>query len=280
MPRPFSRRDFLYAAPVACTAAGVLGLDSVNADAAGDASSADEGSSGNTVPDGFPSQDAPDVRAIVGLSHFNIKKVTELVSARPALAKASWDWGFGDWETAIGAASHTGRRDIVKVLTDHGARPTIFTFAMLGNLAAVRAIIEANPGIQRVTGPHGITLLSHAKFGREASKSTLAYLESLGDADVGDTGLAVPSEENSAIQGVYAFGSGSDERVKVYVAKRGLALEREGGVYRTIHRVGPWEYFPQGAPAVRIRFDSTGSRPSSLTIVDAELEVSARRVSG
>ncbi len=220
------------------------------------------------------------MRSIVGLSHFNVEKVTELVSARPALAKASWDWGFGDWESALGAASHMGRRDIAKVLMDHGARPTIFTFAMLGNLDAVRAMIEANPGIQRLHGPHGITLLAHAKFGGERSKSTAAYLESLGDADAGQKGLPVPSEENTAIQGVYAFGNGPDERLKVFEAKRGLAIERQGHNHRTMLRVGPWEYHPTGAPAVRIRFDSTGSRPNSLTIVDAALEVTARRVQG
>jgi hypothetical protein len=28
------------------------------------------------------------------------------------LARAAWDWGFGDWETALGAASHMGSRPI------------------------------------------------------------------------------------------------------------------------------------------------------------------------
>ena len=151
---------------------------------------------------------------------------------------------------------------------------------MLGNLDAVRAMIEANPGIQRLPGPHGITLLAHAKSGGEGSKSTVAYLESLGDADIGQKGLPVPSEENTAIQGVYAFGNGPDERLKVAEGKFGLAIGREGHSQRTILRVGPWEYHPTGAPAVRIRFDSTGSRPNSVTIVDAALEVTARRVQG
>ncbi len=280
MTQPFSRRDFLYTAPAACTAAGVLGFGTVSAKAAGGATSANGKSSKSAVPNGFPSQDPHAVQDVVLFAHFNVDNVKELVSARPALAKASWDWGFGDWESALGAASHMGRRDIAKVLMDHGARPTIFTFAMLGNLDAVRAMIEANPGIQRLHGPHGFTLLGHAEFGGERSKSTVTYLESLGDADIGQKGLPVPSEENTAIQGVYVFGTGPDERLKVSEGKFGLAIGREGHSQRTMLRVGPWEYHPTGAPAVRIRFDSTGSRPNSLTIVDAALRVTARRVQG
>ncbi len=280
MTQPFSRRDFLYTAPAACSAAGVFGFGTFSAKAASGATTADGKSSKSAVPDGFPSQDPHAVQDVVRFAHFNLDNVKKLVSARPALAKASWDWGFGDWESALGAASHMGRRDIAKVLMDHGARPTIFTFAMLGNLDAIRAMIEANPGIQRLHGPHGITLLSHTKFGGERSKSTVAYLESLGDADIGQKGLPVPSEENNAIQGVYVFGNGPDEHLKVFEAKRGLAIERQGHIHRTMLRVGPWEYHPTGAPAVRIWFDSTGSRPNSLTIVDAAFRVTARCVQG
>src|SRR5690348_10364208 len=48
---------------------------------------------------------------VVGVSHFDLNKLKSLVDARPELAKAEWDWGFGDWESAIGAASHVGRKD-------------------------------------------------------------------------------------------------------------------------------------------------------------------------
>lgn len=105
-----------------------------------------------------------------------------LVSERPALATAAWDWGFGDWETALGAASHTGRRDIAELLMSHGARPTVFTLAMLGDVDAVRAIVRGRPGTQRITGPHGLSLLHHARAGGEAA-AVVAFLETLGDAD-------------------------------------------------------------------------------------------------
>jgi len=58
----------------------------------------------------FPTQDPDVVREVVTVAHFNIKRLRELVDRRPTLARAAWDWGFGDWETALGAASHMGKR--------------------------------------------------------------------------------------------------------------------------------------------------------------------------
>ena len=68
------------------------------------------------------------VEAMVSKSHFDLEGVEKLVTTRPELAKASWEWRFGDFESAIGAASHVGRRDIVQYLLQKGGRPTLFTF--------------------------------------------------------------------------------------------------------------------------------------------------------
>ena len=38
------------------------------------------------------------------------------LTLHPALARASWDWGYGDWETPIDAASHVGNRAIAEFL--------------------------------------------------------------------------------------------------------------------------------------------------------------------
>jgi hypothetical protein len=119
----------------------------------------------------FPAQDPDVVKEIVGVSHGNLARVKELVSARPALARASWDWGFGDWETPIDAASHVGNRQIAEYLIANGARPTIYTAAMMGQLAMVKAWIEAVPGVQRNRGPHGITLLAHARAAARAPRT-------------------------------------------------------------------------------------------------------------
>ena len=57
-----------------------------------------------TLPDTFPSQPPELAHEMVTVSHGNLKRVRELVGEKPSLAKAAWDWGFGDWETALGAA--------------------------------------------------------------------------------------------------------------------------------------------------------------------------------
>ena len=63
---------------------------------------------------------------------------------------------------------------------------------MLGQLDVVRAIIQANPGIQRLHGPHGITLLRHAQAGGEQAAKVVDYLSELGDANIGYETVAIP----------------------------------------------------------------------------------------
>ena len=77
------------------------------------------------APDSFPAQDQRTVKEMVGACHGNIERVSALLKEQPRLANAAYDWGFGDWETSLGAAAHTGRRNIAALLIEHGARPDI-----------------------------------------------------------------------------------------------------------------------------------------------------------
>jgi hypothetical protein len=95
----------------------------------------------------------------------------------PALANAAWNWGDNDWETAIGAAGHMGRRDIAELLLAHGARLDVFVAAMLGELEIVRAILAAHPDARTARGPHGIPLRAHAEAGGERAQAVLDYLD-------------------------------------------------------------------------------------------------------
>jgi hypothetical protein len=72
------------------------------------------------------------VEEFVGKAHGDLARVKELLTQEPRLVNAAWDWGNGDWETALGAAAHMGRRDIAETLFAHGARLDIFAAAMLG----------------------------------------------------------------------------------------------------------------------------------------------------
>ena len=133
---------------------------------------------GVPVDDSFPSQHPALVKEMVGVSHFNIARVRELVQAHPELAKAAWDWGYGDWETALGAASHVGNRPIAELLLENGAPPTIFSAVMLGQLDIVKTFVAASPGLQRLRGPHGLTMMVHARMGGVPAAAVVKYLES------------------------------------------------------------------------------------------------------
>lgn len=246
------RRKFLIAAP--CGLAAVYAADSA-------------------VPDNFPSQPYSLVKEIVGASHTNPVKVRELLTLRPALANAAWDWGFGDWETALGAASHVGNREIAEILLAGGAHPTIFSATMLGQLEVVKAMVAARPGIQKTAGPHGITLLAHARAGGKEAEAVFEYLKSLGDAG-GAAVVDLSEEEMEKLTGQYSFGSGPNDRIDVTRKAKQLSFQRKGGSNLRIHHVGERAFRPAGASSVRIRFGEDGV----MTILDGDLVLKATRI--
>jgi hypothetical protein len=107
---------------------------------------------GASQDESFPSRHPFLDKEMVGVAHGNIARVKELLGRYPTLAKASWDWGYGDWETALGAASHIGNRPIAEMLVEHGAPPTIFSAAMLGQLDVVKAFAAAMPNVNQLRG--------------------------------------------------------------------------------------------------------------------------------
>lgn len=119
------------------------------------------------------------VQDFVGVAHRDFDRVKELLEAHPTLVNAAHDWGGGDWETALGAAAHMGRRDIALYLLDHRARLDVFAAAMLGKLDVVKASVAAFPETPKVPGPHGISLIRHAEAGGPEAKEVLDYLRSL-----------------------------------------------------------------------------------------------------
>ncbi|MCG3123358.1 MAG: hypothetical protein GIKADHBN_01774 [Phycisphaerales bacterium] len=233
-------------------------------------------STGSAVPwDGFPRQNLDWVREVVGASHGNEAKVRELVTDHPALANAVWDWGFGDWETALGAAAHTGRRSIAEFLISKGARVDLFAAAMLGYLDVIKGLVEASPGIQKTRGPHGIHLLAHAKAGGDQAAKVVEYLESVGGAGDPIPTQPITPEERGKYTGQYAYGPGPTDRFNVLVEKDALWIERPGHTKRGLNHVGNDEFFPAGSAAVRIRFD-LASAVRTLTVVDGSMSIAAK----
>lgn len=122
------------------------------------------------------------VKDFVYNAHGDLDKVKEMLEREPGLVNASWDWGNGDWETALGAAAHVGRRDIALYLLDKGARIDLFAAAMLGRLEIVKAIVRDDPSVIHSRGPHTIPLIAHAKAGKEHAEAVVGFLESVQQA--------------------------------------------------------------------------------------------------
>ena len=115
---------------------------------------------------------------MVANSHGDLEYVRAALAEDPTLANAAWDWGDGDWETALGAAGHMGRRDIAELLLAHGARLDLFVAAMLGELEIVEAMLAAHPELRDAKGPHGISLLAHAEAGGGEAQAVVTLLRS------------------------------------------------------------------------------------------------------
>jgi hypothetical protein len=129
-----------------------------------------------SIPDRLPSLDPDAVREFVIAGHGDLEAVRRTLDAEPAMVNACWDWGGGDWETALGGASHMGRRDIALFLIERGARMDIFAAAMLGKTEIVRSMLDSFPALRDAEGPHGIPLAKHAEMGGEQASEVLELL--------------------------------------------------------------------------------------------------------
>ncbi|MEW2922768.1 hypothetical protein AB1A65_14945 [Muricauda sp. ANG21] len=247
------------------------------------------GTAYNTIPDHFPNIDPEIVLEVVGKSHSNLERVKELVDKRPELARSVWEWRFGDFESAIGAASHVGRRDIVQYLMSKGARPTIFTFAMMGAHDVVKSMVEYSPGLQRTMGPHGISLLDHAYYGERMKdkmthteidnlKKTIDYLDSLGDAG-GETYMEETAEEQERYLGDYKYGEGEKEgfTIALNMAQK-MALGPIGGFGGALFKIEDNLYIYNGAPSVTVSFETQNNTITSLTLRSPDATIMATKI--
>ena len=232
---------------------------------------------GAPVDDSFPSLHPSLMKDTVGLSHSNLARVKELVQAHQALAKASWDWGSGDAETALGAASHVGQRAIAEFLLENGAPPTLFSATMLGQLDVVKAFMAATPGLQKIRGPHSLSLMVHAKAGGPPAAAVVAYLESIGDAELPLTDQPLAPADRAMLDGRYVFGDRPRDFFIIETKPTQVSMVRAGASARFLRHLGKLEFVPPGAPAVRVRFERGGDAIAAFTINDPDIVVRARK---
>lgn len=230
-----------------------------------------------------PVRATPDrAREFVGACHVQIDKVREMLDIDPDLAKASWDWGFGDYETAIGACSHTGRKDIIELLMTHGARPTIFTLATLDKIAAVRGFIESMPGAVDIEGPHSISLYRHAQAGK--ATRVMEYLEKAGldqGAEIFESDPTVAKKHT----GIFPWRGTSQDRAEISWVERSKCLSIKIGAESTRNLMpadpdprapGSLAFRPAGSRGARVLFDS----PDRFALHYAGMITFADRIDG
>jgi hypothetical protein len=275
MAQRWSRRSFFGLT----SGLSALGLSSRPASAWGQSPP----STASAASDAFPAQDPALVREVVGASHRDLKRVQALVQRQPALARAGVDWGFGDWETCLDAASHVGNRPIAEFLLANGARPTMFSAAMLGHLDVVKAFIAAHPGVQRTPGPHGLTLMWHARQGGADAAAVVQYLTTVGDADVSPATAPLDAADRDAIVGTYTYGPGPRDTFTVETrrdmqGRDQVTIERAGAPGRqNLNHVGGLVFFPTGVPSTKIAFARDGAKVTQLTVADPDVRITARR---
>lgn len=124
------------------------------------------------------------VKEFVIAGHSNLEKIKSMLTDYPNLIYSRYDWGNGDFEEAIEGAGHLGNKEIANYLIEKGARVNLFVLTMLGKTELVKPVLEAYPKLLTALGPHGFTLLHHAKVGGEEAKELYTYLEQRGLTEV------------------------------------------------------------------------------------------------
>ena len=120
------------------------------------------------------------VKEFVRVAHSDFNQLKKMLNEYPLLLNASWDWGGGDFETALNAAGHMGLKETANYLLLKGARVDIFVLTMLGKTELVKSTIKEFPSLLNSLGPHGFTLLHHAEKGGKDSEDLLAFFQSSG----------------------------------------------------------------------------------------------------
>src|SRR5688500_20328536 len=89
-----------------------------------------------------PALESSLVEEFVAVAHSDLGRTRALLEQEPGLVNAGWDWGGGDFETALGSASQMGRPDIANYLLENGARLDHFAATMLGKYAIVNYVLD------------------------------------------------------------------------------------------------------------------------------------------
>jgi len=113
----------------------------------------------------------------------DLDKVKSMLQDYPNMIFTKYDWGNGDYEAAIEGAGHMGNKEIAEYLIVSGSRVTLFVLTMLGKTELVKPVLEQYPSLIFAKGPHGFTMLHHAKVAGKNGEDLYAWLQEKGLKD-------------------------------------------------------------------------------------------------
>ena len=112
--------------------------------------------------------DLEQIKELVFAAHNDFDKTKTILDKNPLLLNCANQPQKGDFETSMGAAAHMGRTDIADLLVQKGARLDIFSLTFLGHVDFVKQFISLSPQYLKAPGPHGFSLLHHARMGKHS----------------------------------------------------------------------------------------------------------------
>ena len=118
------------------------------------------------------------ITEFVFAAHKSLEETKKILDKHPLLLNCANQFKKGDFETAVGGASHMGRKDIVDFLVSRGARLDIFNYAFLGYGEFIKKVVTDHPHLLRAPGPHGFSLLHHAEVGKH--RELVSWLQDKG----------------------------------------------------------------------------------------------------
>ena len=98
------------------------------------------------------------IDAFVIAAHHDLPQVEEMLAKQPELLNENADW----METAVQAASHVNRPDIINFLLDAGAPMDICTAAVLGRKDDVASMLAEFPDLVNWTSSHDLPVVYFA----------------------------------------------------------------------------------------------------------------------
>jgi len=163
----------------------------------------------------------------VGASHGDLARAKELLAQHPDVleARARWD------ETALGAAAHSGQKEIAEFLLSAGAPLDICTASMLGMASRVAAMLEADPRLAGAKGAHGIPVLFHAAIRghKQVAELLLAHGTDVNAGAGGNTALHGAAMFGQTSMAEWLLARGADVNTLDYEGKTPLRQAVEHG---------------------------------------------------